>query len=63
MENYSLENLNFLETEALVQFLKDCINNHSLSTYNGSTIRLLFLAYMKLQCNIDNYKKAMEYTE
>lgn len=63
MENYSLENLNIFETRALIQFLKDYINRENLSIYEGSLPRHLFLAFMKLQRNMDNYHEAMGYTE
>ena len=63
MENYSLENLNIFETKALLQFLKDYINRENLSIYQGVMPRYLFLAFLKLQHNVDKYEEAMGYTE
>lgn len=51
------------EVEALLIFLKDYINKDNLSAYNGSTIRDLFLAYVKLQNAKEEWEEVMKYTE
>jgi len=60
MENI---NLTILEQEALLRFLKDYINKENLSIYNYDTQQYLFLAFVKLQKSIDNWCKALGYSE
>lgn len=61
MENI---NLTILEQEALLQFLKDYVNKNNLSIYNYyDTIQYLFLAFVKLQSSVDNWNKALKYSE
>lgn len=51
------------EREALLTFLKDCLTRENLSIYEGHIVRHLFLAYLKLQIEEDNWQEAMAYTE
>ena len=55
--------LTVFERKALLEFIKDYINRDNLSIYEDSTIKHLFLAYLKLQIEEDKYQEAMGYTE
>ena len=55
--------LTHLERKALLTFLKDYLNKENLSGYENYIVRHLFLAYLKLQIEEDNWQEAMAYTE
>ena len=52
-----------LERQALLTFLKDYINCDSLSTYLGVQVKHLFVAYLKLQKEQEEWEDAMKYSE
>ena len=55
--------LTHFEREALLTFMKDYLTRDNLSMYEGHIVRHLFLAYLKLQIEEDNWQEAMAYTE
>lgn len=58
-----VNNLTVFERKALLQFMKDYLTRENLSIYEGSIVRHLFFAYLKLQIEEDNWQEAMAYTE
>lgn len=57
------DTLTIFEQQALLQFLKDNLNRETLSVYSGNTPYNLFLAFLKLQKNIDILNEGLRYTE
>jgi hypothetical protein len=57
------DTLTIFEQQALLQFLKDNLNRETISVYSGSTPHSLFLAFLKLQKNIDRLNEGLGYTE
>ena len=58
-----IKDFNIFEQKALLQFLKDYLNKDNLSNYEGSILRFLFLAFLKLQLSVDEWEESMSYTE
>lgn len=58
-----IKDFNIFEQKALLQFLKDYLNKDNLSSYEGSILRFLFLAFLKLQLSVDEWEENMSYTE
>ena len=58
-----IKDFNIFEQKALLQFLKDYLNKDNLSSYEGSMLRFLFLAFLKLQLSVDEWEENMSYTE
>jgi len=58
-----IKDFNIFEQKALLQFLKDYLNKDNLSIYEGSILRFLFLAFLKLQLSVDEWEESMSYTE
>lgn len=57
------DTLTIFEQQALLQFFKDNLNRETLSVYSGNTLYSLFLAFLKLQKNIDMLNEGLRYTE
>lgn len=57
------DTLTIFEQQALLQFLKDNLNRETLSIYSDNTPYSLFLAFLKLQKNIDILNGGLGYTE
>lgn len=51
------------ELNAVLQFLKDYINETNLSNYEERFIKHLFLGYLKLEKQKEEWEKAILYTE
>lgn len=51
------------EEEAVLQFLKDYVNKETLSIYSGTYPKYLLTAYLKLTKSVEDYRKAMSYSE
>ena len=58
-----IQDFHIFEQKALLQFLKDYLNKDNLSSYEGSMLRFLFLAFLKLQLSVDEWEENMSYTE
>ena len=57
------DDLTPLETQALITFIKELATKNNLSTYSGAFVRHLFLAYLKLEKQAEEWQESMAYTE
>ena len=52
-----------LETQVLITFIKELATKNNLSTYSGAFIKHLFLAYLKLEKQAEEWQESLKYTE
>ena len=57
------DDLTPLETQALITFIKELATKNNLSTYSDAFIKHLFLAYLKLEKEDEEWQESLNYTE
>ena len=58
-----MDNLTPFEREALITFIRDYATRDNLSIYTRSVVRHLFLAYLKLEKEEEEWQESLKYTE
>ena len=51
------------ERQVLIIFIKELATRDNLSTYSGAFVRHLFLAYLKLEKEDEEWQESIRYTE
>ena len=54
---------NIFEVESLITFLEDCVNKNNLTNYSKNICQYLFLAYLKLKKEKEEWENGLKYSD